>query len=198
MPEINSKGQIELFLSIDGVQSYTQTLTPNVTVANMVNSISRSALEPLANEMTGEAAIILNGNAFTITTRAEAVGQQMRNVEQWFYEHLHSYDINSSYASYFGRGTVSYGINIIGEITGIPIPNNIVTIGFHIYARPWFRTSTISYGADDDASGCAVLKLAQLFAGHPFANTIRFAFFNAGENGSWMSFDWGPVTMQVS
>ncbi len=157
----------------------------------MVNSISRSALEPLVIEMTGEAPIILNGNAFTITTRAEAAGQQMRNEEQWFYEHRNSYGINSSYASYFGRGAVSYGRNIIGQITRITNPNNIVIIGWHIDARPWFRTSMISHGADDDASGCAVIKLAQLFAGHQFANTIRFAFFNAEENGSWMSFDWG-------
>ena len=173
-------------------QTNIQPLSFNAGIATMINGISRSALEPLVNEMTGEVATTLNGKTYTITTRAEGAGQLTRNTEQWFYEHLSSYGVSTLYAPYSGRGTVSFGQNIIGQITGTVNPKNIVVIGCHIDARPWYRTSTTSFGADDDASGCAaVLRLAQLFAGHQFANTIRFAFFNAEENGSWMSTDWG-------
>lgn len=168
-------------------------VVPDGTVTKWIAGITRSSLEPLVNEYSGETPTVVGNRALTLTTRAEASGAMIDLAEQWVYEHLASYGLSSvTYAPYPGRGTVSPGRNIIGEIRGSTTPNNIVVISCHIDDRPFFRTSTIAYGADDGAGGCAaVLRIAQAFAGHRFANTIRFAFFNAEENGSWMSTSWG-------
>ena len=153
------------------------TVTPNSTVAKWITGITQSSLAPLVNEYSGETPTVVGGRSLTLTTRAEASGEMIDLAEQWVYEHLASYGLSSvSYAPYPGRGTVSPGRNVIGEIRGSITPNDVVIISCHIDDRPFFRTSTVAYGADDGAGGCAaVLRIAQAFAGHRFASTIRFA-----------------------
>jgi len=62
--------------------------------------------------------------------------------------------------------------NVYAEITGIKHPEEIILIGAH-YDTVW-----LSPGADDNASGVAVLlELANLLAGKTFDRTIRFIAF---------------------
>ena len=72
----------------------------------------------------------------------------------------------------------SGGVNVLAERRGTDPKAGAVLVGAH------FDTVPGSPGADDNASGVAVaLELARLFAKHPTARTVRFAFFDGEERG---------------
>ncbi|MBK8974539.1 MAG: M28 family peptidase [Planctomycetes bacterium] len=77
----------------------------------------------------------------------------------------------------------SYGPNLIAEIPGTDLANEIVMVGAHIDSLAG-SSSTRAPGADDNASGSAtVLELARILAGQPFRRTLRFGWWNAEEFG---------------
>jgi hypothetical protein len=72
--------------------------------------------------------------------------------------------------------STSYGPNVIGEIQGYELPNEIVMTGAHFDSIAGWSTSNRAPGADDNASGTAtVLELARICAETPLRRTVRFA-----------------------
>ncbi|KPJ50800.1 hypothetical protein AMJ40_01815 [candidate division TA06 bacterium DG_26] len=68
--------------------------------------------------------------------------------------------------------------NVIGELTGRRIPEEIAIIGGHYDSSPGVQ------GASDNASGTAiVLELARVFSTHGSARTLRFVAWGAEELG---------------
>ena len=66
--------------------------------------------------------------------------------------------------------------NVIADLKGEELPNEIVLIGAHYDA--FFS------GADDNTSGvAAMLEMARVLSGHHFRRTIRFAAFDGEEFG---------------
>lgn len=77
----------------------------------------------------------------------------------------------------------TYGPNIIAELPGVDLANEIVMVGAHLDSIAGTST-TRSPGADDNASGsAAVLEIARIFATQRFRRTIRFAWWNGEEQG---------------
>jgi hypothetical protein len=77
----------------------------------------------------------------------------------------------------------SYGPNVIAELPGTDLANEIVMIGAHLDSIAGTSTSSAP-GADDNASGsAAVLEIARIFAGQQFRRTVRFGWWNAEEFG---------------
>ena len=76
-----------------------------------------------------------------------------------------------------------YGDNIVGIALGAryPTTQNYVLIGAHLDDVPSYGYAP---GADDNASGvAAMLEAARVMRAYEFENTIRFAAFNAEEQG---------------
>jgi hypothetical protein len=159
-------------------------VTYNRDVARMINNVTPGELEPVVDELSGETPAVIGGSPYTILTRSSSSGEPIDMAEQYVYEHLLTYGLDSvAYQHYPGKGVVDPGRNIIGQINGTMKAKEIVVIGAHLDGRPW---DGIAPGADDDASGVsAVLYLARAFADETFERTIRFVFFGSEENAPW-------------
>jgi hypothetical protein len=166
-------------------------VTYDPDVARMIDDVTRAELEPVVNELSGETPAIIGGTPYTILTRASDSGEPIDMVEQYVFEQLDSYGLDSvTYQNYPGLGAVAAGSNVIGQINGTTKASEIVVIGAHIDDRPWGGGR--APGADDNASGVsAVLYLARSFAGETFERTIRFAFFGSEENAPWTTRKFG-------
>lgn len=80
-----------------------------------------------------------------------------------------------------------YGPNVIGEIPGTELPDEIVFIGAHLDSYAGSSRSRAP-GADDNASGSAtVLEIARVLSTEPMRRTLRFGFWNAEEFGLYGS-----------
>jgi len=173
-------------------------VTYNATVSAMVAGVTRAQLQPVVNDLSGVLPTMVGGVPYTFSTNrmsnAHVPGSWNRPVdkaEQYIYERLSTYGLSSvTYQTFPGDGdpmSGPEGRNVIGQITGTTEPNEIVVISAHLdnmNDATWPKGR--APGADDNASGCsAALYMARTFAGHQFARTIRFCFFDAEENAPW-------------
>lgn len=83
--------------------------------------------------------------------------------------------------------------NIIVELTGKQEPDKVIVVGAH-YDTVW-----VSPGADDNASGIAVLlEIARRLQGHELDKSIRFVAFSNEENPFYGSEHMGSVVYSRS
>jgi len=98
----------------------------------------------------------------------------------WIKDRFIEYGCDSVYTQTF---SATYGDNVVGIETGKQNPSIqiYVLMGAHLDDVPSFGYAP---GADDNASGvAAVLEAARVMRNYNFAHTIRFAAFNAEEQG---------------
>jgi Peptidase family M28 len=145
----------------------------------------QAQLEQTLNELSGAAPATVGGAAYTFSTRACGSGTPIDKAEQYVYEHLRA--IGQGVGLSGGLDAVRYqsyggsepGRNVIGEIRGTTRPREIVVVAVHLDDEPLSGRAP-----DDDGTGCAALLwLAEHFAGHSFARTVRFVFFGSEEEG---------------
>jgi Zn-dependent M28 family amino/carboxypeptidase len=181
---------ITAFICVPATSAIAE-VTYDPDVAMMIDHVTRDELEPAVNDLSGETQAIIGGSPYTILTRSSYSGESIDMAEQYVFEQLESYGLDSvAYQNYPGGGAVEPGRNVIGQINGTTRANEIVVIGAHLDDRPW--GGDIAPGADDDASGVsAVLYLARSFADKTFERTIRFAFFGSEENAPWTTRRFG-------
>lgn len=80
-------------------------------------------------------------------------------------------------------------VNIEAVLRGVERPDEIHVVGAHYDStassdRGWDPATDDAPGADDDATGCAiVLEIARQLASAELAATVRFVFFTAEEEG---------------
>ncbi|MCK4940812.1 M20/M25/M40 family metallo-hydrolase [candidate division WOR-3 bacterium] len=101
-------------------------------------------------------------------------------VVNWIRDKLDAYGCDSVYTQNFSN---NYGDNVVGIERGkrFPSTQKYVLIGGHLDDVPSFGYAP---GADDNASGTvAMLEAARVLKDYKFAHTIRFAAFNAEEQG---------------
>ncbi|MBM4353260.1 MAG: M20/M25/M40 family metallo-hydrolase [Deltaproteobacteria bacterium] len=153
-------------------------------VAAMVDGVTIDELAPAVEELSGARPALVGGVAYTFETRSAFSGEAIDKAEQYVFEHLQSYGLDSVvYHEFPGEDGAPPGRNIIGQINGTTKAGEIVVVGAHLDSFPWEGKAP---GADDDASGVsATLYLARAFAGKTFERTIRFAFFGDEENAPW-------------
>ncbi len=153
-------------------------------VASMIEAVTEEELSVVVGELSGAAPALVGGAPYTFTTRSSFSGESIDKAEQYVFEHLQSYGLDSVvYQEFPGEDGAPPGRNVIGEIKGTTRADEIVVVGAHLDSYPW---DVDAPGADDDASGVsATLLLAHSFAGRSFERTIRFAFFGDEENAPW-------------
>ncbi len=91
-----------------------------------------------------------------------------------------------------------YGPNVIAELPGTDLANEIVMVGAHLDSTTNTVDQTMrSPGADDNASGsAAVLEIARILSTRSFRRTLRFAWWSAEENGLEGSEAYAAVAAQ--
>jgi len=181
---------VAAFICVPGTSAIAE-ITYNRDVAKMIDKVTRDELEPVVNDLSGETEAIIGGSPYTIRTRSAYSGESIDMAEQYVFEQLDSYGLDSvAYQNYPGGGAIDPGSNVIGQIYGTTKASEIVVVGAHLDNQPW--GSDIAPGADDNASGVsAVLYLARSFAGKTFERTIRFVLFGSEENAPWTTKKFG-------
>ncbi len=187
-------------LAADGADIVLVTLTPKplrpvaaasfppITVADplvrsMIDRVSQTKLEQYVRELSGESAVTVGGETYTIVSRHTGSGTPIQKATQYVGEHLtglglavedHPWSWTNSTTSYSGH-------NVIGQITGETTPDRIFLIGAHLDDMP---SGASAPGADDNASGsAAVLVAADILSQYRWGCTLRFALWTGEEQG---------------
>ncbi len=170
----------------------TAAVTPDSRVIEMLEGVSREELEPVVADLSGATPATIGGAEYSFTTRSSSSGVPIDMAEQYVFEQLSSYGLDSVvYHEFPPESGAPPGRNVIGQIDGTTRADEIVVLGAHMDSYPWNGAAP---GADDDASGVsATLYVARSFAGHSFERTIRFAFFGDEENAPWVCDEIGSA-----
>jgi hypothetical protein len=166
-------------------------VTHDATVESIIDSVTQAELEPVVADLSGAQTCSVGGLPYTFTTRRSNSGEPIDKAEQYVYEKLSGYGLDSVTYETFTSGTG--GRNVVGEITGSSPARagEIVVIGAHLDDT---SSGASAPGADDNASGIsAMLFLARSLAGHEFECTIRFVAFGDEEGGIWGSDDYASA-----
>jgi len=146
------------------------------SIQQVANQVNLDSLMVSVNQLSGAQQVIVAGNPITITSR---YWNDAGNA------HAQSYII-SRLASYqwqfFTQAFGTKGLNIVARKQGVIWPNRKVIIGAHFDSMP----NNISPGADDNASGVAVvLELARLISINQFSFpvTVELVFWDEEEVG---------------
>ena len=184
LPPLGEGAQSVQYLPLAGANQARNAVSYNPLVNAMIRGVTRNELEPAVYELSGETPAIVGGVPYTFQTRSSGSGKPIDLAEQYIYEHLLAYGLDSvAYQAFPGEKGAPPGRNVIGQINGTTKAGEIVVVGAHLDSFPWAGAAP---GADDNASGIsATLYLARAFAGRKFERSIRFVFFGDEENAPW-------------
>jgi acetylornithine deacetylase/succinyl-diaminopimelate desuccinylase-like protein len=153
--------------------------TPDPLVSQMIGNVSPDVVNSYISGLSGESMVTVEGAPYTITTRYTKSGIPLQKATQYVFEQLQNMGLITTFqdwahASYGGR-------NVVGELRGAGLPEEIVLLTAHLDNLPNFGTAP---GADDNASGSAgLLTAAGIMSRYRFQRTIRFVFFTGEEQG---------------
>lgn len=175
-------GRKPMVLGVDAQRpplASAMALTYDATIAQIINQVNQTTLETYTRNLSGEDPVDIGGSPYTIVSRHTASGTPIDKATQYVYEFMQTQGLTVSYHNWSAGGYS--GRNVIGQMTGTTQPNEIVLIIAHLDCMP---SGSISYGADDNASGSvAVMVSAELMSNYQFNRTVRFAVFTGEEQG---------------
>jgi len=152
-------------------------------VDSVVGQTDTSNLKLLVRQLSGDTAVLINGQPHTFTTRY-AYNPQNELAEDFIAAKFTEYGYTPEIQS-FRNDT---GQNIIATKPGLLYPYKYLIISGH-YDSHAFADPNFAPGADDNASGtAAMLEAARLLKDVPTDYSIRFIAFDMEEMGLWGSF----------
>jgi len=160
------------------------SIVKNAQVQAMLDKVTPQAFSDGIAGLSGETAVLVGGQSYTITTRHTASGTPIQNATQYIHEQLGAFGLTASYHEWTS-GAYS-GRNVIGERRGTRKPSEIILMVAHLDSINDKAASPTdpAPGADDDGSGCsALLVAASIMKNYSFERTIRFVFTTGEENG---------------
>ncbi len=159
--------------------SRVKALTYDATIAQMMNQVVQAEVDDHVNGLSGEIPVNVGGSSYTIVTRHTSSGTPLEKATQYVYEFMEGLGLTVSYHNWSLSGYS--GRNVVGELTGTTLPNEIVIVGGHLDSLP---SGSVSYGADDNGSGSVGIMLsAEILSQYAFDRTVRFVFFTGEEQG---------------
>jgi hypothetical protein len=171
-------------LSQPTLKAAAKAITPDPVVQEMINRVNQDDLYAYVAGLSGVTSVTVGGSPYTILTRNTESGTPIRKTTQYVYEYLENLGITVSYQDWSDDGYS--GRNIIGELTGSVLPDEIVLITAHLDDMP---ETGIAPGADDNGSGSAAVMLAaNIMSGYSFDRTVRFVLFTGEEQGLYGSY----------
>ncbi len=155
------------------------TITYDSVIAGLIGQVTQSTVETYTRNLSGANAVTIGGSSYTIASRYTNSGTPISKATQYVYEFMQGLGLTVSYHNWSLSGYSNR--NVIGELPGSTLPNEIVLITAHLDDMP---SGSSAPGADDNASGSVgVMMCAQLLSQQQFRRTVRFAFFTGEEQG---------------
>jgi hypothetical protein len=146
-------------------------------VAVLMEEITGAILFAHERKLTGEEAVMLGGEPYTITTRYSYSVEQISHVTQYVYERFQELGLDVNFHTY--TVGVNQWRNVVAERQGSRRPDEIFLLTAHVDDFP---PGPVAPGADDNASGTtAVLVAADLLRRIDFDCTLRFVLFTGEE-----------------
>jgi len=168
-----------LILRAPVVTAVTESFTINPLVTTMIEQVQQSTLTAYVGRLSGETVANIGGAAYTLETRCTTSGVPIQKATQFIYEHVQGLGLHAGYHNW-SLGGIS-NRNVIGELPGLRMPNEIVVVSAHLDDLPFVGRAP---GADDNASGSAgVLLMADILSAYRFDRTLRFIWFTGEEQG---------------
>ena len=153
--------------------------TPDPLVSQMIGKVTQGAVNSNISGLSGESPVTVDGTPHTITTRYTNSGTPLHKATQYIFEQLQGMGLNTSFQSWTYASLA--GRNVVGELRGASLPDEIVLLTAHLDDLP---TTGTAPGADDNGSGsAALLTAANIMSRYRFQRTIRFIFFTGEEQG---------------
>jgi hypothetical protein len=164
-----------LFINCSKKENNPIKPTAEELIAGVINQVNLDSLKNTVEELSGEKTIIVNGESIKILSRHKNyVSNEI--AENYFFQRLKNYVQNTTKQVYSETGK-----NIIAIQSGTKYPDREYIISAHYDAMP---DSAIAPGADDDASGCAVvLETARILSKLSAEYTIVYALWDEEEQG---------------
>ncbi|MEF3696960.1 M28 family metallopeptidase [Desulfolutivibrio sp.] len=153
-------------------------------VQAMLDKVTQKAFSDAISGLSGETAITVEGEPYTLTTRHTSSGIPITKATLYIYERLQALGLTVSFQEWTS-GEYS-GRNVIGELPGQSSSSGVVLMVAHLDSinDTTDNPADPAPGADDDASGCAALLVAAgIMKDNRFENDIRFVFTTGEENG---------------
>lgn len=151
-------------------------------VDSLANLADTSNMELLVRQLSGDTAVVINGQTHTFTTRFAGSTQNQLATEfiaGKFTEYGYTPEIQ-----FFNDNT---GQNVIATKIGSLYPDNYYIVSAH-YDSYNYQDQEHAPGADDNASGtAAMLEAARLFYDIPSEYSIKFIAFDEEELGLYGS-----------
>jgi hypothetical protein len=158
-------------------------LVADPRIAALMAQVTTGTLVPYERALTGEAAVIVGGQPYTLTTRHSYSGEPISQATRYAYEHFQSLGLDVTFHEY--PYFKDHWRNVVAERRGLRRSHEIYLITAHLDDLP---LGPVAPGADDNASGStAVLVAADLLSQIDFDCTLRFVLFTGEEQGSWGS-----------
>jgi len=152
-------------------------LTYDPVINLMVNQVNQTTVDTYVRNLSGENSVNIGGSPYTITSRYTNSGTPIDKATQYVYEFMQGLGLTVSYHNWSDSGYS--GRNVVGEMTGTTLPDEIVLITAHLDNLP---SSGTAPGADDNATGSVgVMVSAQQLSQQVFHRTVRFIFFTGEE-----------------
>jgi len=166
------------------VPIYSQTF--NSTISEIVNQVSLDSLVKHVRILSGEDSVLIDGKKHLITNRISNTKQPETKAHylasRYLLDYLNRYLSEVYEQDYLFRSDTIR--NIIGVQEGITHPEKKVIISGHYDSILWTYIDTLAPGADDNASGTAVvLESARLFSQIETDFTIYFILWDWEEVG---------------
>lgn len=148
-------------------------------VSEMIGAVDKSVLTSRISELSGEDPVVVDGAAYTLTTRCTTSGEPIQKATRYAYEYFTGLGLSTGFQSWSWPVYGWSGRNVICEIPGATLPEEIILIVAHIDNMP---ESGRAPGADDNASGtAAVMAAAGIMKNYRFERTVRFVLFTGEE-----------------
>jgi hypothetical protein len=152
-------------------------LYPDARVAALMTQITTGSVAAYERMLTGQEAVLIGGQAYTLTTRYTFSGEPISQATRLVYEHFQSLGLEVTFHTYTYLGHSLR--NVIAERPGLRRAGEVYLITAHLDNLP---AGPVAPGADDNASGSTtVLVAADLLNQLDLDCSIRFALFTGEE-----------------
>lgn len=180
--------------SKSNVASAAASFTKDDDVEAMLNAVTQNDIELLTEYLSGEKQVTVNGTLVTLSSRhTYKEGTKVEAAAQYVYDQLKAMGVTASFSKEWtfmhnddedNPTSVPFSVsgrNVIGEIKGQTIPEEIVILIAHLDSISR-ETDATAPGADDNASGCVgLLTAAKIMKAYTFKRTVRFVFTTGEE-----------------
>jgi PKD repeat protein len=165
--------------------TFPATIDPDPAIQEMIDRVLAGSVYQLNGGLSGEWAVNIGGNPYTILTRHTGQATPIEKATQYTYEYFQSQGLPVSY-DYYNHPTYGQRRNVVAEQPGYDQADRIFLITAHLDDMP---PGGYAPGADDNASGSvAVLIAANILSDYDFDCTLRYVLFTGEEQGLYGSY----------